>query len=58
MNKFVTLTSYFYGKYRDDCLVTLSGFERKLKQFHQFLHFPDEGLQCTVEQYMRNIYTF
>ena len=40
MNKLVTLTSYFYGKYRDDCLVTLSGFERKLKQFHLILTFP------------------
>ena len=40
---------FFYGRYRDDCLVLWNGSLERLKEFHDFLNTLDPYLKFTVE---------
>ena len=40
---------FFYGRYRDDCLVIWNGSKKRLNSFHQFLDSLDEDLKFTME---------
>ena len=40
---------FFYGRYRDDCLVLWNGSLERLREFHSFINTLDPYLKFTVE---------